>query len=118
MHVLLVEDDDLVRACLTELLSDAGLRVTSATNAAEALGLDGIDDPGVLLADVRLGPGMNGIALVAAARDRWPWIRCVLMSGNPDAVEEMVRPPEGFLAKPFHEPDMLRVLHDLDEAIP
>lgn len=110
MHVLLVEDDELVRSCLEDLLIDAGVRVTPATSATEALAICGVECPSVLLADVWLGPGMNGLKLAAEARQRWPGLRCVLMSGDPTVTRDDTETPDIFLAKPFQTSDLLRAV--------
>ncbi|MBV8703148.1 MAG: response regulator [Acetobacteraceae bacterium] len=110
MSVLLVEDDESIRSCLADLLADAGLRVTSVGSAQEALGIIGGECPSVLLADLRLGPGMNGFTLIAAARQRWPGIRCVLMSGDLDAAQKSAEAPDLFLSKPFRAAELLQAL--------
>jgi DNA-binding response OmpR family regulator len=110
INVLLVEDDDLVRSCLADLLVDAGMRVTPVGSAREALGIDQMEHPSVLVADIRLGPGMNGFTLVAEARRRWPGIRCVLMSGDPEAVQGVTGGPDLFLTKPFRTTELLEAL--------
>ncbi len=110
MNVLLVEDDELVRSCVEDLLIDAGLSVTAVSSATEALGLDGVEDLSVLLADVRLGPGMNGFRLAAEARQRWPGIHCVLMSGDPAVEQDDADGPGLFLAKPFRVDELLRAV--------
>lgn len=99
--VLLVEDDELVRECLSELLDDVGGQVIAAADAAEALeriAADGVPD--VLVTDLQLGPGMNGLALIAAARLQWPGVRAVLISGT-DTPEPPLDPGDRFLRKPF-----------------
>ncbi|HJS86066.1 MAG TPA: response regulator [Acetobacteraceae bacterium] len=110
MNVLLVEDDDSVRSSLADLLVDAGLRVTPVASACEALGIAENTQPAVLLADVRLGPGMNGLALVAEARRRWPGIRCVLMTGDPVAAQTCEAGADLFLTKPFRTAALLAAL--------
>jgi DNA-binding NtrC family response regulator len=110
MNVLLVEDDESIRSSLADLLIDAGLRVTSVASAREALAVEGLEKPSVLLADVRLGPGMNGFTLVTEARQRWPGIRCVLMSGDPMAAQKSARGPDLFLPKPFRVAQLLQAL--------
>jgi two-component system, response regulator PdtaR len=99
-----------VRSCLEDLLIDAGARVTPAASATEALGICGVECPSVLLADVRLGQGMNGFKLAVAARQRWPGIRCVLMSGDPAVMQDDAGRPDIFLAKPFQMSDLLRAV--------
>lgn len=99
--VMLVEDDELVRECLRELLDDVGGQVIAVANAAGALeriAADGVPD--VLVADLQLGPGMSGLALIAAARLQWPGVRAVLISGT-DTPEPPLDPGDRFLRKPF-----------------
>ncbi len=65
--VLLVEDDELLRECIGEMLGDAGWRVAEAANALEALDwMNARGMPDALVTDLRLGPGMSGLALIAA----------------------------------------------------
>jgi len=100
--VLLVEDDELLRECLCEMLSDVGLQVTEAADAVEALGRMNIDGvPGVLVTGMMLGPGMSGRALIAAARLQWPELHTVLMNGK-DAAKLTIRSGNRFLGKPFN----------------
>ncbi len=111
--VLLVEDDASVRDCLRELLNELGGRVSDVASAAEALawiGAEGVPD--VLVADLQLGPGPNGLALVAAARQRWPGMRAVLISGT-DLAEPVLDPGDRFLRKPFDIDALARVVSDL-----
>ena len=99
--VMLVEDDELVRECLHELLDDVGGQVIAAADAAEALeriAADGVPD--VLVTDLQLGSGMNGLALIAAARLQWQGMRAVLISGT-DTPEPSLDPGDRFLRKPF-----------------
>ncbi len=99
--VLLVEDDALVRECLCVVLDEVGGQVSDAANAAEALqwmAVEGIPD--VLVTDLQLGPGLNGLALIAVARQRRPGVRAVLISGT-DMEEPALDPGDRFLRKPF-----------------
>lgn len=100
MRVLLVEDDELVRLILAEMLGDAGMSVAEAPDAERALAHTAAP-PAVLVSDVDLGPGMDGVALAAEARRRWPGLRVVLVSGLPTN-RARCRPgvADRFLAKP------------------
>ncbi len=111
--VLLVEDDALLRECLAETLGDAGWRVAEAANAAEALDrltADGMPD--ALVTDLRLGRGMDGLALIAEARRRWPRLRAVLTSGA-DAARLDMHPADRFLGKPFGMGALIQVVTEL-----
>ena len=104
MDVLLVEDEDLVREVLGEGLADAGLDVVAAASAEEALDLARRDvaPPAVVVTDVDLGPGMDGMALSEEAARRWPGVGVVVVTGDPSNLDR--RPPrerERRLPKPF-----------------
>lgn len=110
VDVVLVENDALVRACLAEMLGDGGLRVTEAPSAAEALAAaDAAGPSAVLVTDLHLGPGMDGAALIAALRERRPWMRAVLISGGKVA-EGTLDPRDAFLPKPFHGEALVRAI--------
>lgn len=101
VDILLVEDDAMVRECLSELLADVGCWVSGVANATEALdhmAMNGVPD--VLVTDLVLGCGMSGLMLIAAARLRWPEVRAVLISGT-DIVEPALDLGDRFLRKPF-----------------
>ncbi len=100
MTVLVVEDHDMLRECLRELLADS-YRVSDAVDAAEALECmtaDGV--PNVLVADMQLGSGMNGLELVALARLRRPEVRALLITGT-SVTDPVLDPGDRFLRKPF-----------------
>ena len=117
VQVLLVEDDELVRECLGEVLGDAGWRAGRAADAKDALdrmALFGV--PGVLVTDLALGCGMSGLALIAAARLRWPGVPAVLISGT-DAAEPALAPGDRFLRKPFDPGNLLQAVSGLIEGM-
>ena len=107
--VLLVEDDTQVR----EALGNAGWRVSEAADAVEALDRMTFDGMlGVLVADLGLGYGMSGLALIAAVRLRWPHLPAVLISGT-DIEEPALGPADRFLRKPFNADTLTRAVLDV-----
>lgn len=105
MDVLLVEDEALVRTMLHEDLADAGLQVIEAPSAEEALQVAGgaPASPAVMVTDVNLGPGMNGLALVEEARRRWPDIGVVVITGEEQNLRRYAPASrERCLLKPFN----------------
>ena len=109
--VLLVDDEDLVRASTADMLSDLGYTVLEANSAKAALKL--LDDglrPDLLVTD-HLMPGKTGPALARDAQRRLPNIRILIVSGfaELDAVEaDLAR-----LTKPFRQADLARKLDAL-----
>jgi DNA-binding response OmpR family regulator len=59
-HILLVDDDPLLRRSLTFNLEQAGYRVSALAAAEDALALARRDRPGLVLLDIGL-PGMDGL---------------------------------------------------------
>ncbi len=59
-HILLVDDDDLLRRSLAFNLEKAGYRVSTAANAENALALAQCDAPDLVVLDIGL-PGMDGL---------------------------------------------------------
>lgn len=66
-HVLLVEDDRLLREVTEEQLSSLGLRVTNAPSAEAALKILATLQPDLILTDVHMG-AMSGIELCALVK--------------------------------------------------
>ncbi|MEO1048483.1 MAG: response regulator [Pseudomonadota bacterium] len=102
-RILLVEDEDMVRAVAERALSRAGYQVTSCPGGEEGLAeIDKGDDFDLVVSDVVM-PGMDGPAMVRAIREKRPDMPILFMSGY---AEEQLRrdidiPNMHFIAKPF-----------------
>lgn len=113
LNVLLVDDDAFIRDSLADLLADVGWCVTGAASAEEALLVAGASGaPDVLITDVLLGRGMNGLALITAARHRWPLVRAVLISGA-DIPDPVLAPSDRYLRKPFSGNLLIRLVMEV-----
>jgi len=80
LHVLVCEDDPLIRETLIEVLRSAGHEATPAADGRTALSILASKSPDVLLTDVGL-PDMSGTALAHQARTRIPGLAIVFASG-------------------------------------
>lgn len=103
-RVLLVEDDEAVRALARRTLEGKGFAVVEASDGEEALGIvkggDGID---VVVTDLAM-PRLSGEELAACVRELRPGAGVVVMSGFPErSLVQEGRISEGghFLEKPF-----------------
>jgi two-component system cell cycle sensor histidine kinase/response regulator CckA len=110
-RVLLVEDEEGVRAGLGALLEVIGYEVTAVGSGEEAMELPAFPAPDLMLTDITL-PGIPGLALGDQLRGRWPSLKVVLMSGY---VEEALRTSASergwhFLQKPFDLTDLASTL--------
>ena len=116
MDILLVEDDDLVRDCLFEALNETGLLIQGIDTGEAALSLLRPDDPpSVVVTDINLGAGMDGLAFARAARALCPGLPVVYISGRYVELRGMSA-YERFLAKPFTTPALLKAIDDVRRA--
>lgn len=112
--ILVVEDDDDVRALVTDALASRGYKVLTANTPGEALRIsDGHRDPIHLLVTDVVMPGETGPKLAATLMARRPDLRVIYMSGFTDEVvvrNGTLRADATFLQKPF-------TLVELDHAV-
>ena len=120
-NILLVEDEDGVRALACKILENSGYHVIAAENGAQALRiLDGMQKPlHMLLTDVVM-PGLSGAKLAEAALAARPDLKVLFISGHSDDVlthHGELDPETNFLEKPF-TPDALanKVRQILDDT--
>ena len=104
--VLLVEDEELVRMMLVEVLKAAGYSVLDARHGKDALALaDQFKDPIDLLVTDMTMPGFNGSELARRLGEKRPSMRVLFISGYIDQGTTqwgMLNQPVHFLQKPFH----------------
>jgi PAS domain S-box-containing protein len=102
--ILVVEDNDAVRAFTTDTLRDFGFHVMEAVDASEALSiLDKNKNVDLLFTDIGL-PGLNGRELAATVQRRYSRVRMLFTSGYaqmpaPEGSEKLAEIP--LLSKPF-----------------
>jgi CheY-like chemotaxis protein len=82
LRVLLVDDDEAVRAPLASSLEDAGFSVLSAESAERALDMlrSGLWVD-ALVTDLSM-PGMSGWDLIREVRSRWPDLPSLMLTGH------------------------------------
>jgi CheY-like chemotaxis protein len=104
--VLVVEDDDPVRALLREVLRRQGYAVLEACDGRAALAqADAHGGPIDLLVSDCLLPHLSGAELARRLRRRLPDLRVLFVSGYPSAEAagaEPTDPADPFLQKPFN----------------
>lgn len=90
IKVLLVDDDRIIRDCITAFLEDEGFAVLTAPSAEIALEMLAVEKPQVCITDLRL-TGMNGEQLIIAAKGAGTDCRFLIHSGaNYDISEELI----------------------------
>lgn len=102
-HVLIVEDDPVLREALAETMTLAGHTYVTAKDGKEALVLIDIHHPLVVLTDVRMD-NMDGSQLLKEIQKRQPGLPVILMTAYgsvEDAVNAMRYGAVDYLQKPF-----------------
>ena len=122
-RLLLVEDEQLTRSLISNLLVQRGFEVETCGSASEAASLARAFDPDVMVVDISLGEGPTGIDLIHAMRNSYPHLAFVVLS-NYAALPTSIRDLEkiAYLRKrDVADPQMLvdaveQVLRDVDAS--
>ena len=101
-QVLVVEDDKEVAALTRELLGSLGFAVIHVESPAAALGaLADARSVDVVLCDIMMPGGVNGLALAREIRRRQPKLPIVLTTGYAEAAAGVEDEAFGLLLKPY-----------------
>lgn len=84
-HVVVVEDEALLRDLIAKTLEANGFEVTTAANAADAARAFRATDPDAVVLDVELGPGPNGFDFAESLHKTAPEVGIVFLTNLPDA---------------------------------
>jgi DNA-binding NtrC family response regulator len=108
--ILVVEDDELMRTFLTQILREEGYRVQSAGDGKEALEKIQNADFDLVITDLKM-PRLSGMDLMREIRKEKPEIRWIIITAYgsiSNAVEAVKAGAADYLTKPFRDPEELR----------
>ncbi|MCI0399652.1 MAG: response regulator transcription factor [Chloroflexi bacterium] len=108
-RILVVDDEANIRNGLRVVLAKDGHEVRDTGTAKEALALLATFPCEVAIVDIRM-PGMSGVELLAAIRDRWPYTAVILLTGHGTLETAMTAVKAGaadYLLKPA-QPEAIR----------
>jgi two-component system response regulator PilR (NtrC family) len=111
-HLLFVDDEPALRELISERLGDHGFRVVPCESGDRALELLDQFAFDVVVTDLRM-PGVDGSRVIDAARERYPGIVTIVITGYgtvKDAVDAIKRGASDFIAKPFQFDELMHVL--------
>jgi CheY-like chemotaxis protein len=107
--VLVVDDEEAVRALACRMLTSSGYQALQAGHGREAIAT--IEQHAgaihLVLTDIKM-PGMNGRELGRHVEQRWPGRPVLYMSGFASEVFQggLLEPGAPFLSKPFTQEDL------------
>jgi DNA-binding response OmpR family regulator len=101
-HILMVDDDALMRRSLAFNLQQSGYRVSSAGSAEDALALAQRDQPDLVLLDIGL-PGMDGLEALRRMKEQFdvPVIFVTARRRELDEVLGLELGADDYVTKPF-----------------
>ena len=115
-HILVVDDEEDVRAGMRALLEECGCTVDLAGGTEEAVATVRRAAPDVIVADLRLRGDDNGIRAIEAIRAIHPSVHALLLSGDtaPHRLREVQRANIAILHKPVSADALKRALATAD----
>jgi CheY-like chemotaxis protein len=109
-QILVVDDDDQIRAIAVRQLTGLGYRVIAASGGTEALELLAhVPDVDLLFVDVMMPNGMGGREVAERARSMRPSLKVLFASGYFEGAlvdRGEIRGSEAFLVKPYRKKDL------------
>ncbi len=114
--ILIVDDDESIRATMTAILEDEGYIVEAAKTGQEAIEKTNNNVYNVALLDIRL-PDMEGVQLLESMKDTVPPMRKIMVTGYPsiqNAVAAVNKKANAYIIKPV---DIEKLLATVREQI-
>lgn len=111
--VYLVDDDEAIRRSAGFMLKTSGFVVKSFLSGTEFLKEREVE-PGCILLDIRM-PGMDGLEVQQALRDRGSTLPVIAMTGHGDvnvAVQAMKAGAVDFIEKPFEKAVLIKAIEE------
>ena len=112
--ILLVEDEERAREVFARILKNAGYAVMEAADGLEALSLLENLPCDLVVSDI-LMPKLNGYALAARIRAKWPNMPIILTTGYlpQDAAKTMMNGSVEFIPKPLDADALIPIIRRL-----
>ena len=111
VRVLVSDDDPDIRELVRYLLEDAGFQVSTAADGPTVLAAAAADPPDLVVLDVMM-PGLSGLEVCAALRDRpetatVPVIMLTAKAQEADITRGLGSGADDYVVKPFSPRDLL-----------
>ncbi len=123
-RILVVDDEELARFTIREILVKAGHEIVEAANGDEAITLQRAEPFDLVVTDIIM-PGLDGVAMIGRLRPDFPSLKILAISaGGPTGDADFLKRAESvgaddILAKPFSEEELVEkvseCLKTLDE---
>ena len=111
-RILVVDDEELARFTIREILESAGHEVTEATNGSEAIACQNADPCDLMITDMIM-PEKTGVETIVELRRNYPDLKIIAISGGGRAKNlDFLKVAEELgavkiLPKPFSEGELI-----------
>ena len=114
IKVLLVEDNQVIRELLADVLRRAGYEIFTASDGVEGLQQFQLHQPDLLITDLNM-PRMNGCELCQLVREisAVPTALMTAASLDESGIDLVSGAADAFLSKPFESSELLAVIDSL-----
>jgi len=112
-RILVIDDDETIRALFEETIEELGHRVISARTGSEGLQLAKEQDFALVFLDLKM-PGMDGAELFRQIRAVKPELLVTIITGYPNSemmARALAQGPFGVMNKPFGESDIVAAVN-------
>jgi len=112
-NILVIDDDEVVRLSHLRSLRNESCDVNLAADGSEALHAMEKQPYDIVLLDLRM-PGMDGMQVLKAIKDKWPECEVIVVTGYPtiESAKEAIRLGAfDYLAKPVGPDDIVNAAH-------
>ncbi|MFZ1907736.1 MAG: EAL domain-containing protein [Burkholderiales bacterium] len=118
VHILVVDDDAMVRRALADLVGSSGRRVTQCGSGAQAIEAMGKEPVDVVLLDLNL-PDMTGLEIMRRIRESRPEPTVIVVSGDDridSAIATLKSGAHEYVRKPFEPVALVRCVENAIET--
>jgi DNA-binding NtrC family response regulator len=115
-RILIVDDDETIRATMKAILEEEGYTVDLAGNGKEGIQKTNERAYNIALLDIRL-PDMEGVQLLKLMKETLPRTRKIMVTGYPstqNAIEALNKNADAYLIKPV---DIEKLLSTIKEQL-
>jgi response regulator RpfG family c-di-GMP phosphodiesterase len=118
--LLCVDDEPNILSAMKRLFRGTGYQVLTAESGAQAIELLEKEPVNLIISDMRM-PIMDGAQLLEQARERWPKVARLLLTGYADVTSTIAAINRGqihrYITKPWNDEELLLTVRDAFERI-
>jgi len=120
INILIVDDEKEILKSLNRILEHEGYNCFTAISAEEAMLIMSVNYIDIVLADIKMPGGMDGMELLREIRNSYPYIHVIMLTayGTIDSSIEAIRLGAfGYLLKPFNVEEILNEIKKVQKLI-